>query len=133
MSEENCEHSKLPPGKFCWQELLTPDAEAAKAFYGRVFGWGASEMDMGDFVYHMFEQDGEPVAGMIEITPEMQGAVPCWMSYVAVADADAALSEAIAAGGNAIKGVTDIPGKGRFAVVVDPTGAVISFWQNTET
>ena len=52
---------------------------------------------------------------------------------MAVEDADAALTEALAAGGNAIKAVTDIPGKGRFAVVVDPTGAVISFWQNTES
>lgn len=27
------------PGKFVWHELMTADAEAAKAFYGPLFGW----------------------------------------------------------------------------------------------
>ena len=28
------------PGTFSWIELHTSDVEAAKSFYGRVFGWG---------------------------------------------------------------------------------------------
>ena len=27
------------PGTFCWPELATTDAEAAKKLYGALFGW----------------------------------------------------------------------------------------------
>jgi predicted enzyme related to lactoylglutathione lyase len=30
-------------GRFVWYELMTTDVEAAKAFYGKVVGWGARE------------------------------------------------------------------------------------------
>lgn len=28
-------------GRFVWYELMTTDTAAAKAFYGKVVGWGA--------------------------------------------------------------------------------------------
>jgi hypothetical protein len=34
-------------GEFCWFEVNTPDAEAAKKFYGALFGWKTQQMDMG--------------------------------------------------------------------------------------
>ena len=30
-------------GRFVWYELMTTDVEAAKAFYGKVVGWGTRE------------------------------------------------------------------------------------------
>src|ERR1700743_771600 len=35
-------------GRFIWYELMTPDVEGAKAFYGAVVGWTAQAMPMGD-------------------------------------------------------------------------------------
>ena len=32
---------------FSWCELMTPDPEAAKAFYGTLFGWTLEDMDIG--------------------------------------------------------------------------------------
>ena len=32
-----------PVGAFIWYELMTPDAEGAKAFYDAVVGWTISE------------------------------------------------------------------------------------------
>jgi len=34
-------------GAFSWCELMTPDPEAAKRFYGTLFGWTLEDMDMG--------------------------------------------------------------------------------------
>ena len=31
------------PGRFCWVDLAATDAARAKDFYGRLFGWAASE------------------------------------------------------------------------------------------
>src|ERR687896_85296 len=35
------ERDSYAPGTFCWADLGTTDADAAKAFYTRVFGWEA--------------------------------------------------------------------------------------------
>src|SRR5262249_15941785 len=35
-------------GRFIWYELMTPDLEAAKRFYGAVVGWKAQAMPMGE-------------------------------------------------------------------------------------
>src|SRR4051794_4613526 len=34
------------PGSVCWNELHTSDREGAKAFYGAVFGWGATDEEV---------------------------------------------------------------------------------------
>ena len=48
-----------------------------------------------------------------------------WMSYVHVADVDAAVAKVAKAGGEVLKPCFDVPGVGRIAIVEDPTGAVI--------
>jgi uncharacterized protein len=35
------ERTSYPPGTFSWTELVTSDADAAKTFYGSLFGWDA--------------------------------------------------------------------------------------------
>jgi predicted enzyme related to lactoylglutathione lyase len=32
------------PGDFCWFNILTPDAEAARLFFAELFGWGYGEI-----------------------------------------------------------------------------------------
>ena len=34
---------RTPPGDFIWYELMTPDADGAKAFYDAVVGWDIGE------------------------------------------------------------------------------------------
>jgi uncharacterized protein len=34
---------KYPPGAFCWIELATTDQNAAKDFYGKLFGWSVTD------------------------------------------------------------------------------------------
>ena len=38
---------KYPAGSFCWIELGTTDQNAAKAFYGSLFGWTVNDFPMG--------------------------------------------------------------------------------------
>ena len=54
---------KHPPGAFCWIELATTDQNAAKSFYGSLFGWAVKDVPMGpnDF-YSMFQLDGRDAA-----------------------------------------------------------------------
>src|SRR5881296_1727288 len=43
------------PGSFCWAELATSDAESAKKFYTRMFGWTTMELPSPGGVYTIFQ------------------------------------------------------------------------------
>jgi predicted enzyme related to lactoylglutathione lyase len=123
------------PGTFCWVELGTSDASAAKDFYTKLFGWDFEDHPMGPSgVYTMLKLDGKDVGALYELMPEMkaQGVPPHWMSYVAVASADEAAAKAKAAGATLIKEPFDVFTVGRMAVVQDPTGAVFSLWEGKD-
>jgi hypothetical protein len=49
-------------GKVVWTDLVTPDLESAKRFYGGLFGWTFRDVP-GDRNYALALLNGEPVAG----------------------------------------------------------------------
>ena len=121
------------PGAFAWNELGTRDPEAAKAFYGAVFGWSTVEHDMGEMgTYTEWKLGEDPVGGMMDISGRMPDAVPAhWLVYFAVEDTDAAVEQVKGSGGEVRFGPIDIPA-GRFAVIADPLGAVFAVIQQPE-
>ena len=50
---------------FIWYELMTPDPEAAKAFYARVVGWEAEDLGGPHSGYSLLKAGGVGVAGVI--------------------------------------------------------------------
>jgi len=121
-----------PPGSFCWIELATTDQDAAKSFYGSLFGWKANDIPMGsDQVYTMFELDGREAAAGYKMRPEQlaHGAPAHWMIYIAVADADETAGRVPALGGTLAAPPFDVAEHGRMAIVHDPTGAAFAIWQ----
>jgi predicted enzyme related to lactoylglutathione lyase len=112
-------------GEFIWYELMTSDADGAKAFYDAVVGWNIHEGAPEFGGYRMIgRSDGKFAGGVLPITDEMKqhGARPTWLGYIHVADVDQAVSAIEAAGGNKLM-VHDIPNVGRIAMVTDPQGA----------
>ena len=61
------------PGSFCWAELATTDAAAAKHFYGEMFGWTAVDMPMPEGVYTLFQSDGQDAAAVYSAPPGRAG------------------------------------------------------------
>ena len=124
--------SEIRSGEFCWNELNTSDPDAAKKFYGELFGWQMDEMDMGDMKYTMFKAPGaseglEGMGGgmMKSPLPEMP---PFWLSYVLVEDVAESLAKAESLGAKVIKGVTELP-MGTLAIFSDPQGATFAVWK----
>lgn len=121
------------PGTLCWNELMTRDIDAAKAFYADVFGWGARTSDGSDttgMAYTEFQLDERSIAGMMAMGDDFPAEIPAnWLTYFAVADCDASAAAAEAAGGSIANPPMDIPSVGRFALLNDPFGAVFSVIQ----
>src|SRR4030095_7517479 len=85
------------PGIFCWFELGTSDAEAAKKFYGELFGWTANDTMAGpEMVYTILQRGGKDVGALYKLTAEhkSKGVPPHWLSYIYVTNADASAAKA---------------------------------------
>jgi predicted enzyme related to lactoylglutathione lyase len=113
-------------GGFIWYELMTPDAEAAKAFYESVVGWSFGEAASEFKGYRMIgRSDGGFAGGLLPLTDDMQqhGGRPGWLGYIYVSDVDQTVAAIERDGGKTWMAATDIPNVGRVALVTDPQSA----------
>jgi predicted enzyme related to lactoylglutathione lyase len=122
------------PGSLCWNEVLTRDAEADKAFYPAVFGWdaGRPQFDGAPDSYTVWELGGKPVGGMMQMTDDYFPAEvpPHWSVCFAVSDCDATVAKARELGATITQEPMDMP-IGRFAGIMDPQGAPFAVMQMT--
>lgn len=122
-------------GAFSWAECSTSDTEGAKAFYTSLFGLDAKETPLppeaGGGSYIQLQKNGKDVVGITPQQPQEkdQGIPPHWNVYITVEDAEMMAKEAERLGATIVAPAFDVLESGRMAVVIDPTGAPISFWQ----
>jgi len=113
-------------GKVVWYDLMTSDREKALEFYTKLFGWKIEYHESPECGrYPMWKHADKYLGGAMPLPAEQQ--VPShWMTYVTVDDVDVTLEKTKELGGQVCMPATDIPNIGRFAVITDPQGAVIS-------
>jgi uncharacterized protein len=110
---------------FVHVELMTTDLDKAKNFYQSMFDWKLEDVPGMDYtVINVGEGTG---GGMMKVP--MPGMASSWMAYVLVDDLAASTEKAKSLGATIVKEITEVPGMGRFSVMVDPTGAGIAMWQ----
>lgn len=133
------------PGSLSFNTLRTRDADAAKAFYGAVFGWGTLRLDGGFEAWTLpgygddLERDdpglrkrvaelGGPkgfedvVASVVPIADDEPDIPAHWGVTFAVDDADAVARKAEELGGTVLAPPLDAPWV-RMTVIADPQGA----------
>jgi predicted enzyme related to lactoylglutathione lyase len=126
------ERTQYTPGTFSWAELATTDQDAAKRFYGGLFGWEFTDSPVGDdAVYSMAAIGGRWVAA---ISPQPRalreaGMPPVWNSYITVPSADEALETARQHGATVNGPAFDVFDSGRMGVIQDPQGAYFMVWE----
>jgi len=111
-----------PAGHVDWNELTTPEPDQALAFYEKILGYSHDKMDMPNGAYLILKK-GETARGGIMKSPA-PGIPAMWTQYIAVDDADAAVTRATRGGGRVALPAMSVPDVGRFAILVDPLGAV---------
>jgi uncharacterized protein len=123
------ERKSYPSGVPCWLDTMQPDPDAAKEFYGGLFGWSfdnrAPQGSPGP--YYVARLRGCDVAAISG--PSEAGASPAWNTYTAVESVDRATERVRQAGGTVVSEPIDIPGAGRLAVFADTQGAAFSVWE----
>src|SRR4029450_12678756 len=111
-------------GSFYWNELVTRDAEKAKAFYKSSIGWSFDAMPMENSTYWVAKMADTPVGGIFTMSGAEFGGVPeQWLPYLAVDDVDARLKAAKAAGAKVLREPVEGPGVGRMAIIHDTCGS----------
>jgi predicted enzyme related to lactoylglutathione lyase len=112
-------------GAITWNELHTPDVDAAFAFYGELFGWAPRAMEGPGGRYEAI-MVGERGNGGISDHME-EGAPPHWLLYFGTDDVGASLQCVNELGGRVLMADTDI-GVGHIAVAQDPQGAIFALF-----
>lgn len=121
-------------GRYVWHELMTPNPDAAKDFYGKVVGWttskwgGADAPDGGAIDYTMWMAGDRPVGGVMPLPKEAadMGAPPNWLAYVEVPDVDDTIAKAQELGATVVVPAATVKDVGRFGVLRDPQGVVFA-------
>ena len=105
-------------------ELMVRDVEAAKVFYGTVFGWSFAASGPE---YTLINTGSEPGGGLLARPPQV--GMSSLNSYFRVADLDRTLAEAGRAGATIIVPRMEVPGVGWFAMFLDPEQIPIGVMQ----
>jgi uncharacterized protein len=118
--------SKPLIGKIVWNDLITEDLDAARSFYGDLFGWTFEQSTRpGGGAYTLARSGKIYVAGMVEVPKRPDGQkVSRWLPYVSVPDVDAAVGTATGVGGKVAAAARNV-NVGRVAAIADTEGAVI--------
>jgi predicted enzyme related to lactoylglutathione lyase len=123
------ERTAYEPGTPSWVDLGTRDVDAAKRFYGALFGWEAVEAGPVEETggYAFFTLDGRSVAGVGPLQNESQP--PAWTTYFATDDADALAERARAQGAQVLLEPSDVMDAGRLTLIGHPAAGIFGAWQ----
>jgi uncharacterized protein len=106
-------------------EIRSADPDAARAFFGELFGWTYTE---GAFPGYTFVEPAFEGALHTAIGPT-QGGAPTALFFVGVEDVEATLAAAERLGGRTIQPAQQVPGV-TFGVFADPQGQIIGVAAN---
>jgi len=116
---------------FVHAELMSTDVAKAKEFYSKMFDWTLEDVPVGDITYTMIKV-GEGTGGGLMKNP-IPGAPSTWVAYVEVSDLTQAVEKSRLLGANVMKDKTEVMGMGSFAIISDPTGAMLGLWEHKKS
>ena len=108
-------------------EIRSDDPDAARDFYGKLFGWTYPPGGLPGYTY---VEAGVPAGTTIPggISP-LQGGRPLVTVFAGVQDVQAALDQAVALGATIVQSATRAPGV-TFGLFADPQGHVVGVASN---
>ena len=115
------------PGRWVWMDLLTPDLDASERFYIEVFDWRFESLGGMEDRYLLVQAEGRRFAGMVQYAKAGEsGRKARWLGLLSVADVASTARQVDAGGGATRLPAKPMAGRGEFAVLADPEGAVFA-------
>jgi uncharacterized protein len=115
---------------FTYLQLHTSDLEKAKEFYSGLFDWKLDEAPIPGGTYIEVLVGEGTGGGMMKVASP--GTPSHWLPFIAVEEVQSFTQRAESLGAKVLVTPTVVPGKGRYSVVLDPTGAAFALWQKAE-
>jgi predicted enzyme related to lactoylglutathione lyase len=116
----------------CHFDIPAENCEAAKQFYGGVFGWTFEEDEGASECWSISFESGEqsgPVTGGIVPRSAPTQPMGCHFLVSSVDESSAKIQEL---GGAVFVPRTAVPGRGFYACCLDPEGNYFVIWENDE-
>ena len=114
-------------GKFVWFDLLTNDVSGTRQFYGELLNWEFEGIASDNSSNVTIKNNGIAIGGIVHFNRlEEHVSESRWLSYLSVADVDKAVNQFRKGGADVLKEASDVPGRGRVAVVKGPQGAILA-------
>jgi predicted enzyme related to lactoylglutathione lyase len=120
-------------------EIPADDVERAKSFYGSVFDWDLTTMQMGEGEYTIVTTSPVDDSNMPTEAGAINGGLmersdltPSPVITIDVDDIEQSLKAIEAAGGSTVTPRTPIPGMGAFGYFKDPEGNVMGLWETSD-
>jgi uncharacterized protein len=110
------------PGALAWNELATGDREAAKEFYGALFGWTFAPLEGSAMPYDVIENRNRSNGGIRPQGDQEKSMSPYWAPYFGTTSCDESVGRVGELGGRVLIPKTPLPA-GAFAGIRDPQGA----------
>jgi uncharacterized protein len=112
-----------------WYEIQVTDLEAAKTFYGEVFGW---TFESWGETFVVAKAGDQMICGLDLAEGDASPAGRHVRVYLDVDDLEETLARVEKAGGEVVASRTAVPGdSGWFATFADPSGLKLSLWTTT--
>ena len=119
-------------GKLVWADLTTPDPDAARRFYGELFGWTFTSVGSGKEAYALAHIDGVAIAGIVRRTDRAkERSRSRWIPFLSARDVPATERAVTRAGGKSLISSRTIAARGTLAVLADSEGAVFGALDST--
>jgi predicted enzyme related to lactoylglutathione lyase len=116
-----------------WVVLRANDIEAAKLFYGSLFGWTYEEERGPDgeriAIARKDDADASGIVAAIAASPDETFPPAVWNTYLTVDNVHTAVARTITGGGTVVQAPIEVDDAGVLAVVTDAGGAPLGLWQ----
>jgi hypothetical protein len=114
-------------GEFCWINMITPQPDEAREFFGTLLGWTFREMPG---VGHGVKVGGHDIGGLFDQNgPNTPAGTRAHIGVMVKVDSADAATERVASLGGTGKPAFDIMNAGRMAVCYDPNGGEFDVWE----
>lgn len=125
------EQKKYPIGSIVSADITVEQPEVLRKFYKEVIGWEEEGLTMKDESgaytdYVMKDHEGNWMGGICHSRGVNKGIPPQWIVYINVRDIGQSLEKCRRLGGEVLKTSAKSDGSLQYAMIKDPSGAVIA-------